>query len=379
MHLEEKKVEYIELIYDLIFVYLVGRNNSLLHTMEGGFFSLNTFFVYVVSSLAILQIWYFSSLLINRYGSNGVSDHVCLFINMYLLYYLADATRIEWFAYYVRYNVAWGLILVNLAAQYFRLLRSKSGAAAWESRHLRYHMRLLLAQAVWVFCSIPLYGVLHFPLSWLSIPAGFLAALLTEKIDALVPVNFEHLTERVMLYVVFTFGEMIVGIADYFEDEFTFTTFYFSLMAFLTVAGLFLSYGFLYNHVIDRERTTTGTSYILIHLALVIALNNITVALEFMPKAEVDAVAKNSFIVASFLAYYIFLFFIERFAQERFRTQRMDFARLLLLAFTFVLLMSACYRSGWASIAVTVAYIYLMFTVIVRHCLRAEKTNGTSP
>ena len=92
-----------------------------------------------------------------------------------------------------------------------------------------------------------------------------------------------------------------------------------------------------------------------------------------------DNVAENSFIVASFLAYYIFLFFIERFAQERFRTQRMDFARLLLLAFTFVLLMSACYRSGWASIAVTVVYIYVMFAVIVHHCRRAEETNGTSP
>ncbi len=30
MHQDEKKVEYIELIYDLIFVYLIGRNNSLL-------------------------------------------------------------------------------------------------------------------------------------------------------------------------------------------------------------------------------------------------------------------------------------------------------------------------------------------------------------
>ncbi len=31
---QEKKVEYLELIYDLIFVYLIGRNNSLLHYIE---------------------------------------------------------------------------------------------------------------------------------------------------------------------------------------------------------------------------------------------------------------------------------------------------------------------------------------------------------
>ena len=33
---KEKKVEYVELIYDLIFVYVVGRNNALLHIFENG-------------------------------------------------------------------------------------------------------------------------------------------------------------------------------------------------------------------------------------------------------------------------------------------------------------------------------------------------------
>ena len=40
---EEKKVEYLELIYDLIFVYIIGRNNSLLHHVENGFVSGTTF------------------------------------------------------------------------------------------------------------------------------------------------------------------------------------------------------------------------------------------------------------------------------------------------------------------------------------------------
>ena len=34
---EEKKVEYLELIYDLIFVYVIGRNNQVLHYIENGF------------------------------------------------------------------------------------------------------------------------------------------------------------------------------------------------------------------------------------------------------------------------------------------------------------------------------------------------------
>ena len=64
----EKKVEYIELIYDLIFVYLVSQNGQLLHNIEDGFITTGAYLTYLASSVVILQIWYFSSLLINRYG-----------------------------------------------------------------------------------------------------------------------------------------------------------------------------------------------------------------------------------------------------------------------------------------------------------------------
>ena len=339
---DNKKVEYIELIYDLIFVYLVGRNNALLHTIENGFFTAPTYATYIVATLVILQVWYFSTLFINRYGTNGVADHVFLFINMYLLYYLADGTRLE-SGYYVCYNVAWGLILFNLAVQYFLKLRRSGGMMPWEDRHIKYHMRLLLLQSALVFASIPLYNVTHIALSWVTLAVGFVAAALTTRTDALMPVNFEHLTERVMLYIVFTFGEMVVAIAQYVEGGFGVNTVYFSLMAFLIVGGLFLSYGVLYNHVIDRERSATGTVYMYIHIVLVIALNNITVALEFMREPEVADTAKNIFLVASFLAYYIFLFFIGYFAHEGYRAGIGYFAKLAALSAVFALIMALCY------------------------------------
>ena len=371
-HGGEKKVEYIELVYDLIFVYLVGRSNALLHTIENGFFSANTYLTYIVATLVILQVWYFSTLFINRYGTNGAADHVCLFINMYLLYYLGDGTRLEG-GYYVRYNVAWGLILLNLAAQYFLKLRRSGGMMPWEDRHLKYHMRLLLLQSVLILLSIPLYNVTHIALSWVTLAVGFVAAAFTARIDALMPVNFEHLTERVMLYIVFTFGEMVVAIAEYVEGGFGVNTVYFSLMAFLIVGGLFLSYGVLYNHIIDRERQTTGTMYMYIHIVLVIALNNITVALEFMREPEVADTAKNIFLVASFLAYYVFLFFIGYFAHESYRAGGGYFAKLAALSAAFALAMALCYRNSWISIAVSVLYVYAMFGMIVRRWKAVEK------
>ena len=40
---EEKKVEYVELIYDLIFVYIIGRNNSLVSHITNGFIDPDAF------------------------------------------------------------------------------------------------------------------------------------------------------------------------------------------------------------------------------------------------------------------------------------------------------------------------------------------------
>jgi len=373
-----KKVEYIELIYDLIFVYLLGRSNALLHSAEGGFPGGGAWFTYLISTLVILQVWYFSSLYINRCGTNGVWDHLFLFVNMYLLYYLADGTRLDWDGHFIRYNAAWGLLLVNHALAYLRQLR-RGTRPVWEQAHLRCHFFLLLGQAVVVFAAIPLYGAVHFPLSWLSLLLGFAASFFTHWLDRLVPVEPEHLTERVMLLVVFTFGESIVSLAGYFTGPFGVNTLYFSLTGFLIVAGLLVSYGYLYNHVIDRERTDLGNGYMLLHIVVIVALNNITVALEFMREPEVDDVGKNVLIVASFLLYYIFLSLIAHYAKRQMRGVLRSFLGWLLLSLLFAAAMALTYRNGRLSIGISVLYVYAMFAMLVlrrRRALRDEAAAG---
>ena len=82
---EEKKVEYIELIYDLIFVYLIGRNASLLDRVEAGFVSLETLVNYLISSLIVLQIWNDTTLLVNRFGKNSTSDKLMMLVKPHMI------------------------------------------------------------------------------------------------------------------------------------------------------------------------------------------------------------------------------------------------------------------------------------------------------
>ncbi len=119
----EKKVRYIELIYDLMFVYLVSRNADLLE-IHRGFLTLERYGLYLVSTLVILQIWYASTLYINRCGDGSLSEYAGLFVNMFLLYILGQGIRTDWSASFYPYTGAWALILLNLALQYFLSLRS---------------------------------------------------------------------------------------------------------------------------------------------------------------------------------------------------------------------------------------------------------------
>ena len=63
-----------ELIYDLIFVYVIGRNNLLLHHFADGFVSTPAFLAYALSTLAVIQIWNYTTYYINVYGRHSVRN-----------------------------------------------------------------------------------------------------------------------------------------------------------------------------------------------------------------------------------------------------------------------------------------------------------------
>lgn len=360
---EEKKVEYIELIYDLIFVYLIGRNNSLLTHIQYGFISGRVFLTYVLVTLTIIQIWSFTTFYINRHGRKSLREHVFLFVNMYLLYYMADGTRVYWQSHFDRYNTAWALILFNIGLQYFLESRSHT-VTPWNLAQIRRNCFIIWGEMLIVIISIPAWHLRGLILSPAAIAFGMFAMLLSGKVNRLVPVDFPHLSERAMLYVVFTFGEMIIAIAGYFEEEISLNAVYFSAMAFLIVVGLFLSYGTIYDHILDRNLNTTGISYMLLHIFLIFSLNNITTALEFMREETISLLPKTLFITGSILLYFLFLFLTGIFAKKRMRPGRRFIMRHAVLAGAFVMLMIVFREKMVVNIAVTVVYVFANYLML---------------
>ena len=336
---------------------MIGRNNSLVAHLSGGFFDPSLYLTYVLVTLITIQIWYLTTLFINRYGSNDFTEYIGLFINMYLLYFMADGTNLQWERDFYKYNIAWMLILANIMLQYILKMKKPEYSTPWEKANMMLFVRLLAAMIAVIAVFTVVFHFTGLPLTPLAMVAGIAITILNRKKLDLVAVDFPHLTERVMLYVVFTFGEMIISISGYFSGEITPMRIYLSLCSFLIVVGLFMSYGFMYDHILDREMSISGNAFMIIHIFIIFALSNLTLALEFMPEPEVDLIPKTIYITASFVVYYIFIFLLAPFTKF-YRGELLSFRHFGITLGVFIILMAVFYRYPVINIAVSVALTF---------------------
>lgn len=371
---KEKKVEYLELVYDLIFVYIIGRNNSLLHHFENGFMSPNTFLKYAVCTLAIIQIWTFSTYYINLYGRNGTRDHVFLFVNMFFLYHMSDGIGAESETSFYRFNVAWACILVNLGVQHL-IERRHHLAQPSESKRFTYKAIIFFLEAALVIGNTFVYDFRGFTATYVPIIFGAVFFGISNRKNEAVNVDFDHLSERIMLYVVFTFGEMIISLATYFSGEVTRNSIYFSTMAFMIVVGLLLSYGTFYNKILDTDKLMSGTLYMFIHILLVFALNNIAVSLEFMREESVSLMPKMLFLTVSFLICYACLFSLGRYSKSCCRPGKSFYASIAAMAAAFVLLMIVLRENMYLNIALTVVFSFAVFAMLYFKSRKNDELN----
>ena len=371
---EEKKVEYLELIYDLVFVYMAGRNNALLGHFEGGFVSLDAFLAYILCTLAIIQIWNFTTFYINMFGRNGVRDHVFLLITMYLMYFMGEATRSNWHAYQAQYHIAWGLVLINIGMQYVIELRNHK-TDVWNREVIKRMAVTLFIEAFIVLAASIVKPVFAPPISFAAVILGIVLTFIGKRPGVSGMIDFSHLTERAMLYVVFTFGEMIVVISSYFagDGSFDWSTIYFSLMAFLIVVGLFLSYEVIYDKLLDRGKEDNGLIYMLIHIFIIFGLNNITASLEFMREEEVALLPKIILITSAIIAYYAFLFCTGKYAKKKCGMDLPFMLKMLVLAAAFAVLMIVFRENMRLNIFVTAAYVWGIVAVLYRAKNKFEK------
>ncbi len=280
---KEKRVELIELFYDLIYVYAISRLTELIEFSASGGLEITDFLRYLVLFFVILQAWLYLTNYVNRYGKWKWYEYGITVVNMIAAIYLSNTISVAWEKNYIPFNIAMMVMLLTVTLLYY--IKAKTGcedaSAAWNS------IKILL-----IVCGVYVLGFIFIALDmpdvviWADVAAVLLGAFLPffirGKFDASI-ISFPHLVERFELLTIITFGESVVGMTGYFDIE-NFTLL--PILIFAVIITMFGSYVVQIHCLMNHNQVQRALPLMFSHYFIVIAVNLVTIGIHSLQSVQ---------------------------------------------------------------------------------------------
>ena len=281
---KHKRVEFSELFYDLVFVFAISKATALIHPLHNGILAWDSLLDFFISVLVVINSWMIQTIYTNRYGTNSLFNMVIMFINMGLMLFISNMIGYNWQQWF--YYTCWavGTLTLTLFLQYLvEFFRESTDNTDRESIKGFLWLTGLQSLGVYLAALFPIYvGVCIFIA---SILLTFIVPIFLITKDEHFQVNLPHLIERVSLLVIITFGEMVIGLVDFFTVE-NFSIY--SILNFVIMLSLFLFYFGEFDHAIDEGSSQKGVFVIYSHYPIFIGLMLMTVSMGFLLNPEAN-------------------------------------------------------------------------------------------
>ena len=289
--IKHKRVEFTELFYDLVLVFAISKTTALIHHLHDGILTWSSLFDFLMSLLVLVNSWMIQTVYTNRYGKNSLFNMVIMFINMGLLLVISNMIGHDWQLYFHSFCWAVGTLTLTLFFQYLvEYYRQSTDASNRKSIKGFLWMTGLRTFGVYLAAILPInLGIYVFVL---SILLTFIMPITMTRKAKYFQVNLPHLIERISLLVIITFGEMIMGLANFYTlEDFSI----YSLLYFIIMLSLFLFYFGQFDHAIDEASNQKGIFLIYSHYPIFIGLLMITVSMSFLLSPEANHLFVTSF------------------------------------------------------------------------------------
>ena len=316
MKVKEKKVELIELFYDLIYVYALSKLTRLIEEPENGVIPFAGFFRYLVVCFVILQAWLYLTNYVNRYGRWKWYEYGLTAVNMTAAVYMANTIDTDWGEMATTFNLAMLVMLLCVAVMYFiqiRLNEQETGAAR--------NMLTILTVDLFLYLVAFLASVIH-PgqiVLWIDVAAvlvgAFLPFFIRGRFDISI-ISFPHLVERFELITIITFGEGIVGMTGFFDVKHVTLR---PILVFAVILCLFGCYVTQIHYLCNHHRVDRSLRLMFSHYFIVIAVNLITVAFKFLENPEASHLFTAGLMIAALILFFAAIFSDSIYYHEKYR------------------------------------------------------------
>ena len=288
---KHKRVNYSELFYDLVFVFAISKVTALIHHLHNGILTWNSLLDFFMSVLLLINVWMIQTVYTNRYGKNSLFNMLIMFINMGLLLFISNLIKDDWQQYFHYVCLAIGTLTLTLFFQYLvEFFKKSTDNVHRESIKGFLWITGLRSLEIYLAALLPIYIGVY--ILYASILLTFITPITSISKDDHFQIVLPHLIERISLLVIITFGEMIMGLVNFFTIE-NFSIY--SVLYFIIMLSLFLFYFVQFDHAIDEESNQKGLFLIYSHYPIFIGLLMMTVSMSFLLNPETNLLFATSF------------------------------------------------------------------------------------
>ena len=289
--IKHKRVNYSELFYDLVFVFAISKVTALIHHLHNGILTWNSLLDFFMSVLLLINAWMIQTVYTNRYGKNSLFNMVIMFINMGLLLFISNLIKDDWQQYFHYACWAIGTLTLTLFFQYLvEFFKKSTDNVHRESIKGFLWITGLRSLEIYLAALLPIYVGVY--ILYASILLTFITPITSISKDEHFQIVLPHLIERISLLVIITFGEMIMGLVNFFTIE-NFSIY--SVLYFIIMLSLFLFYFGQFDHAIDEKSNQKGLFLIYSHYPIFIGLIMMTVSMSFLLNPEANRLFATSF------------------------------------------------------------------------------------
>lgn len=288
---KHKRVNYSELFYDLVFVFAISKVTALIHHLHNGILTWNSLLDFFMSVLLLINVWMIQTVYTNRYGKNSLFNMLIMFINMGLLLFISNLIKDDWQQYFHYVCLAIGTLTLTLFFQYLvEFFKKSTDNVHRESIKGFLWITGLRSLEIYLAALLPIYIGVY--ILYASILLTFITPITSISKDDHFQIVLPHLIERISLLVIITFGEMIMGLVNFFTIE-NFSIY--SVLYFIIMLSLFLFYFVQFDHAIDEESNQKGLFLIYSHYPIFFGLLMMTVSMSFLINPEANRLFATSF------------------------------------------------------------------------------------
>ncbi len=273
-----KRANWLELLFDLIFVYAISKATHILAHAHNGHLSADQYITFILVMIPIWWAWTGHTLFATRFDTEDTIQRILTLVQMLAVIFWATFINADFDPNYLGYLIFYVLIRVLLIFMYWRACSSNPDALPITKRlSIGFSIGLGVALLSLLFDPPTRYFALY-----AGIGIEILTPLLSRKVLKKTPVNSHHLPERYGLLTIILLGESVIIIATTLSEiHWTASSVGATITGFVMLISIWWLYFDLMENQLIGKPLGTGQRIIYGHLFIYLGLSLFAVSIGF--------------------------------------------------------------------------------------------------